>query len=184
MSHPLLNLPRPLCKRLFWLSLVLTALSTLVLQLIDRALHSAAAPQGIVSYELAGHAATAAKILASWDANARLHAAFSLGFDHLYILAYVITLTLAALGLAAAHSGIIRSIGIILAWGMGVAGLADVLENYLLWRMLILAPTETAAMTARWAALLKFTLILLTFGYLVTITLLNASRKMKKGHYT
>ena len=167
MSHPFQSFSYTQHKRLFWSFLALTILATLVLQIIDGALQTAAAPQGIVSYELAGSAAAAGAILASWDANAQLHAAFSLGFDYLYMLAYTVTLALVALWLAEVHTGLIRNLGVLLAWGMGVAGLADAVENYFLWQMLVSGPAETPALVAHWAALLKFTLIILAFIYVI-----------------
>jgi len=152
--------------------------ATLVLQMIDGSLQTAAAPQGIVSYELAGNAIETGRILDSWDANARLHAAFSLGFDYLYMLAYTVTLALAALWLADARKDWIRSAGLVVAWGMGVAGLADALENYFLWQMLVSGPAETPAMMARWAALLKFALIILAVLYIIFV--LIAHRFLRK----
>ncbi len=167
MSHPFLNLTALQRKRLFWLFLALTLIATLALQVIDGALQTAAAPQGIVSYELAGSAAEAGRILASLDANARLHAAFSLGFDYLYMLAYAVTLAMAALWLAEVRPGFIHSLGALMAWGMGVAGLLDALENYFLWQMLTGGATETAAAGAHWAAVVKFALIILAILYII-----------------
>ena len=173
MSHLFLRLTPSQHKRLFWFFLALTLLATLVLQMIDGALQTPAAPQGIVSFELAGNAQSAGLILASWDANAALHAAFSLGFDYLYMLAYAVMLALAVLWQADGFSGWLRHAGILLAWGMGVAGIADATENYFLWQMLINGPSDTAAMIAHGAALLKFALILAAFLYLVLIFLLG-----------
>ncbi len=167
MSHPFLSLSYQQHKRLFWFFLALTLLATLVLQIIDGSLQTAAAPNGIVSYELAGSAAVAGSILASWDANAQLHAAFSLGFDFLYMLAYTVTLALVVLWLAEVRTGLMRTLGVIVAWAMGVAGLADALENYFLWQMLLSGANDTAAVAARWASLLKFGLILLAFAYII-----------------
>ncbi len=39
----------------------------------------------------------AARILSSWDVGARLHAAFSLGLDYLFMLVYSCTLALSSL---------------------------------------------------------------------------------------
>ena len=178
MSHPFLSLTSSQHKRLFWLFLALTIIATFVLQIVDGALQTAAAPQGIVSYELAGSAAEAGRILASWDANAQLHAAFSLGFDYLYMLAYTVTLALAALWLADVRQDWMRSAGIAIAWSMGVAGLADALENYFLWQMLVSGATETAAVIAHWAALVKFALIILAVLYIVFV--LIAHRFLRK----
>ena len=171
MSHPFLSFSPSTHKRLFWSFLVLTIIATLVLQIIDGALQTAAAPSGIVSYELAGTATAAGNILSSWDANAQLHAAFSLGFDYLYMLAYTVTLALVALWLAEVQTGLMRTLGVLLAWGMGIAGLADALENYFLWQMLVSGANDTAAMMAHWAALVKFGLIILTFVYVIVALL-------------
>jgi hypothetical protein len=55
-------------------------------------LRTAAAPNGIVSYELAGNIKPAAEILASWDARAQLFAAFGLVLDYLFMTAYALAL--------------------------------------------------------------------------------------------
>jgi len=165
MSHPVFT--SKLRRTLLWIFLGLTVGATLVLQGIDKALQNGVAPYGIVSYELAGSAANAEKIITSWDAQAQLYAAFSLGFDYFYILVYTITLALALLWAADGFSGLWRQIGIIMAWAMGLVGLADALENYFLWQMLAHIPTSLAAQGARGAVLLKFTLILLALLYLL-----------------
>lgn len=71
-----------------WLALVLTIGCAVTLRMIDEPLCTAEAPWGIVSLELAWSSAGAGRILDSWDDNARLHAAFSLGFDYLFLCAY------------------------------------------------------------------------------------------------
>jgi hypothetical protein len=181
MSHPFLSLTPSQHKRLFWIFLALTLLATFVLQIIDGALQTPAAPQGIVSYELAGNAQAVGQIFASWDANAGLHAAFSLGFDYLYMLVYAVTLALAVLWLADGFSGLLRHAGILLAWGMGIAGFADATENYFLWQMLINGPSDAAAVIAHGAALLKFTMILLAFLYLIIALLMGFFRNRQGG---
>jgi uncharacterized RDD family membrane protein YckC len=60
---------------------------------------------------------------------------------------------------------------------MGAAGLADAVENYFLWQMLISGPSDTAAMAARWAAMLKFALILLAILYIVFVLISNLFHK-------
>ncbi len=167
MKHPLAHLTAAQRKKYFWSFLALTLALTLVMQRLDGALKTPASPGGIVSFELAGNAQTADDILTHWDADARLHAAFGLGFDYLYMLAYAVTLALAALWARARASGIMRRAGEALAWSMGLAALADATENYFLWQMLIHGANNTAASTARAAALLKFTLLILTLLYLI-----------------
>jgi len=164
---------------LLWFFLALTVLLTLVMQRLDGPLKTPASPQGIVSYELAGNAQTAEAILRSWDANARLHAALSLGIDYLYMLAYAGLLALAALSARAHASGMMRRAGELAAWGMGLAALSDATENYFLWQMLSRGPAESPASIARTAALLKFALILLTILY---ILLAQFTRSKEAAH--
>ena len=73
----------------------LTLILSIVLQAVDAPLKTTAAPQGIVSYELAGNVVEAQRILDSWNPTARLYAAFSLGLDTLYMPAYAIAIGLA-----------------------------------------------------------------------------------------
>ena len=53
--------------------------------ILDRPLRTPAAPQGIVSYELAGTLPRAQEILASWGERGRLFAGVGLGLDYLYL---------------------------------------------------------------------------------------------------
>ena len=104
---------------------IVTVLSKLVTVSIVAPLITAAAPYGIISYELAGGVIEAEAILASWDAVGRAHAAFSLGFDFLFMLAYSTTIALACLWAAdvlAARSWPLVSFGVPLTWGAWLAG--------------------------------------------------------------
>ncbi|NUQ39244.1 MAG: hypothetical protein HUU23_15975 [Caldilineales bacterium] len=159
MSHPFSFLSAGQRARLFWICLALTLAAMAVLQRVDAPLRTAAAPQGIVSFELAGDLPTAQAILASWDARTRIFAGFSLGFDYLFMPLYAASIAL-ALAWAAAQwrGGWIARLGLGLAWGQVVAALCDAVENLALWRLLGGGGEPWPAL-AQSMALIKFGLI-------------------------
>lgn len=154
---------------LFWAALALTLLILAVFRVIDAPLQTAAAPQGIISYELAGTVARAQAMFDSWDARVRLYAAFGLGLDYLFMVSYAV-----AIGLAAAWAG--RQLGAQRRWpvrvglalgsGLALAALLDAVENFALARMLF-----AGAAAAPWPALaagcatVKFALVILGLVY-------------------
>jgi len=89
------SLSYSLRRRFFWPSFAATLLIYIAIGLVSAPLINATAQTGIVSFELAGTWERAQQILTSWDEYARRYAAFSLGFDYLFILAYAFTLALA-----------------------------------------------------------------------------------------
>ncbi|HEX2992271.1 MAG TPA: hypothetical protein VHO49_16410, partial [Anaerolineales bacterium] len=66
MSHPLEFLPLRVRKQLFFTFLFLTLVLFAVFRVLDQPLRTDAAPNGIVSFELAGDARTAHLITDSW----------------------------------------------------------------------------------------------------------------------
>jgi len=132
MPHPFERLPSPVQKYLFWALLFLTLAIFGSMALTGGPLNTAAAPSGIVSFELAGSTAKAAEILASWDAGAQMRAAFIQGLDFLLLLVYSTTVGIGCLWagktLAAAKWPLGR-LGSGLAWGQWLAAIFDALEN-------------------------------------------------------
>jgi hypothetical protein len=143
-----------------------------------------AAPLGIISYELAGSPPQAETILNAWDASARQHAALSLGLDYLFMVAYAVTIALgcvwAARSLGAPGMRIYR-LGILLAWGQGIAGLADATENVALITQLFRTPASPWPEIAQVCTLVKFGLILLGMIYAFFAAILRlATRRAQK----
>jgi hypothetical protein len=172
---------RPRHRRVMWLALVLTIGGAVTLRIVDAPLRTAEAPWGIVSLELAGSSAGAGRILDSWDDLARLHAAFSLGFDYLFLCAYGALawslLRLRAMALDGAPrlqpatrarwARACRSFSFA-AWA--AAG-CDALENAALWRVLAdpAAPWPTITAIAAILASAKFAVLaLLVSLWLIT----------------
>jgi hypothetical protein len=154
---------------LFWPFLVLTLVLMVVLGVIvDAPLKTPAAPRGIVSYELAGSTTAAQGILDSWDKNAQLHAAFSLGLDYLYMPCYAITIGLACAWAARRMEGKglwLGRAGRVLAIGLGLAALLDAVENFALTTMLFNVVANPWPVVARWCATGKFALVIAGLVY-------------------
>jgi hypothetical protein len=135
-----MNPARPRYRRVMWLALALSIGCAVTLQIIDTPLRTSEAPYGIVSFELAWSSASAGRIRDSWNDHARLHAAFSLGFDYLFLCAYGALawslLRLRAMALARAQRT---------RWALACRSLSpaawaaagcDALENAALWHVL------------------------------------------------
>jgi hypothetical protein len=164
MHHPLVFVPPEKRKPLFFTFLALTFILFAVFRVLDQPLRTSAAPNGIVSYELAGSPAGAESILASWDARAQIFAAFGLGIDYLFMPAYSLALALGVLLAAGKFKGLMKSLGAAAGWGAVGAALFDAVENYALWRILIGEITSPYPEIAALCASVKF--FLLAFGIL------------------
>lgn len=165
MNHPLTFFSSTRQKPLFLSLLGLTLILFAVFRTLDTPLRTPAAPNGIVSFELAGDIKPAADILASWNAHAQLFAAFGLGLDYLFMPAYALTLSLGILLAAGRHSGTFAKIGAWLGWGALAAALFDAVENFSLWQLML---GDFQALWPRLAAIcatVKFSLLLLGLVY-------------------
>jgi hypothetical protein len=168
MNHPLACIPSERRKPLFFAFLALTLVIFGIFRGLDAPLRTEAAPNGIVSFELAGDAGTAADILASWDARAQLFAAFGLGLDYLFMPAYALALSLGILLAAGRHPGMFERIGAWLGWGALAAAIFDALENFSLWQVM---QGDLQALWPRLAAIcatVKFGLLILGLVYALT----------------
>ncbi len=162
MPHPFKAIPPGQRWYVFLPLLVVTLLLVASMNVIGEPLITDAAPNGIVSFELAGTVARARQILDSWDQVARLHAAFSLGLDFLFLVAYSTTI---GFGCAWAGDVLARQrwpvagVGVPLAWGQWLAALLDAVENVALITMLLGTVAAPRPAIARWCALPKFLLV-------------------------
>lgn len=165
MPHPLDFLPSERRKPLFLPLLALTVILFAVFRVLDAPLQSAPAPNGIVSYELAGNIKPAAGILASWDARARLFAAFGLGLDYFFMPVYALTLSLGSLLAAGRHAGWFSRLGAWIGWGAFAAALFDAVENFSLWKFMLGDFQTLWPRTAAFCATMKFSLLLMGLVY-------------------
>ena len=161
MSHPLDFIPGTARKKVFFALLVLTLGLFGVFRYLDGPLRVPDAPNGIVSYELAGTPEKADSIIQAWDARARLFAAFGLGIDYLFMPAYALTISLGVLMVLRKRSGWFAKLGAYVGWGALLAALFDAVENIALWRLLSGTATPFCPRVASIAATIKFSLIIL-----------------------
>jgi hypothetical protein len=169
MRHPFLALDPRQQKALFWPLLIAALAITAIMNILGRPLITSQAPAGIVSFELAGSPERAQAILATWDEQARMYAAFGLGFDYLYMLAYSMAIGLGCLlaaGTLRSRQWPLAGLGVPLAWGMALAAICDATENLGL-SMVLLAGAAGAAWPAlaRLCAMIKFGLLFLGLVY-------------------
>ena len=164
-------------KTIWFCLLALTLLLLVLLNLIGAPLINPTAPYGIISYELAGSVQKSQAILNSWETNAQLHAALSLGVDYLFMVLYALTISLACLWAARV---ILRKgwpfarLGAWLAYGVCLAAVLDAVENIALVQQLFGKVVPPWPEIARWCALIKFGLIFigLVFAFLGVIAYL------------
>mgnify|MGYP007073227995 CR=1 FL=1 len=168
-------MPHPswwLTRRAQWIAFGLTTVLSLVVMFTlvssGGALRTDAAPQGIVTYELAGDGASMQSVLDSWDADTKVAAAFNLGLDYLYLCVYSTSIALgctlvATAGKAGRH--FLTLPGIVLAWLQFAAAGLDALENYALLQMLTGPVTAPLTAMAWWCAVPKFIIVAVGIVY-------------------
>lgn len=165
-THPLAFTPDNNRKRVFFIFLAGTLLIMAIFRFVlDPPLQTEAAPQGIVSFELAGSQLKADEIITSWDATARLYAAFGLGFDFLFMPVYATAIALGVLLASGRHPGRFATVGAWVGWGAFVATIFDAAENICLFNLLLGNSGPNFAGMAALYATLKFGLILLGIVY-------------------
>lgn len=170
------------------LLLVLTALLLVLsaaLAIIGEPLITAAAPGGIVSFELAGTLQRANEITRSWSPGAREHAMLSLGLDYLYLVVYPAWLSLACLFATRRQGGRIARLGSGACWAVLLCGPLDALENYALIGLLGPGGSDALARTACACAVPKFALVLAATLTLVAAGSLALWRRLaRRGRAT
>lgn len=162
MWNPIEAIPPGKRLAVFLPLLALTLLLMAVLNVIGTPLTTDAAPNGIVSFELAGSASQARRIIDSWDEAARIRAGFIQGLDYVFLIAYPLTIGFACLwaaGVIGAQGWPLATVGLLLAWGQLLAGLLDAVENAALVTMLFGTVVIPWPQVAYWCATIKFTLV-------------------------
>lgn len=167
MRHPLEFVPQEARKRLFFTFLLLTLILFAVFSVLDTPLQTEYAPNGIVSFELAGTPQNAAHMVLTWTEEAVLNAAFGLGIDYLFMPVYALALGFGTLLAAGRHGGRLRSLGTVAGYGAFAAALFDAVENYALFQVLLGAFDSPYPAIAAFCAMIKFGLLVLGLLYAV-----------------
>jgi hypothetical protein len=127
------------------------------------------APAGILSFEFAGTFANARLMMHSWDYTAKLRAAFGIGLDFLYLIAYSTSLSLACVYIAKSWSFFnqFSQAGLLIAWLQWSAALFDGVENIALIALLSDSNLVWLPPLAYWMATAKFALIAMGLLYML-----------------
>ena len=179
MQHPFESVPIEKRRTTFVPLFILTLVVMIVMNGVGAALNTGAAPLGIISFELAGDVSTAQAILDSWDSQARIHAAFGLGFDFLFLLLYSTVIGYACAWVSSGLRDTMRSLallGLLLAWGQWLAALLDGVENTALWIILTSGPSVPWPQVAWWCAAIKFIIVIFGLIYAMLGGILAAIR--------
>ena len=181
MRHPLESLPLRVRKPLFFIFLFLTLALFAVFQILDQPLRTDAAPNGIVSLELAGDARAARLIINSWKQTSLqlsatgtpnpdivntpyVSAAFGLGLDYLFMPVYALALAFATLLAAQKHAGLVESLAGAAGAGAFAAAMFDAVENYALLQILLGRIDTGFPTVASFCAIVKFGLLAFGIG--------------------
>jgi len=183
MQHPLEFIPHNLRRPFFYVFLVLTIVILGVFNMLDRSLRTTAAPNGIVSFELAGTPEKAHEIMLSWEYRKDafldlpqfidqyvppvLYATFGLGFDYLFMPVYALALSLGLLLAGSQKTGWYKSLAAAMGWGIFAAALFDAVENFALWNVLTHEIISPYPQIAAICAAIKFALLLMGAAIIV-----------------
>lgn len=156
-------------KRTLVIALVLSLVLLTAMRILDAPLRTAAAPRGIVSFELAKDGSASRQILDSWNAHAKTHAALSLGLDYLFLIVYAVFISMACVQVGRAlqrRSPSLARLGGILAWAQFLAAILDAIENLALIFLLLNSERLWLPAVARGCAIIKFTIVGAGFIYI------------------
>jgi hypothetical protein len=186
MQHPLEFVAAQYRKPVFFTFLFLTLILFAIFRVLDQPLRTEAAPNGIVSFEMAGDPITAKSITDSWKQLSLLlssvagqpnpdvvntpyvFAAFGLGIDYLFMPLYAFTFAFGTLLATQKRQGWLKSMGALAGYGVFVASLFDAAENYSLLQILLGEYQSNHPAIAAFCASIKFGLLI--FGFLVLLT--------------
>ena len=185
MKHPLEFVHISHRKRFFFLFLTLTAVIFGIFRFLDQPLRTDAAPNGIVSFELAGTPQSARAVTDSWRLQSLLlssvagqpdpnivnipysYAAFGLGLDYLFMPAYALALAFGTLLVTQKHAGWLNSLAVVAGYGAFAAAMFDAVENFALWQVLLGVYESGYPALAAFCALIKFGLLI--FGLAIAL---------------
>lgn len=185
MRHPFLRLSRDQLPKFFWPMFLSTIILLFIMNMLSQPLVTLQAPGGIISFEMAKTPAKSTAIMNSWDSTQKLISAFSLGLDYLFILFYSLTLSLGCVWTSIVlnqQNLAIALIGMIIAWLQWAAAILDGIENYSLFRMLLVETNFPYSQLAFWCAVLKFGIIFAGIFWCVSALVINIANQRKTSN--
>ena len=168
IQHPFNWLSESHQNRAFILLFVLTLILLMCMNLIDAPLKTTVAPNGIISYELAGKLSLAQEMIQSWGAVGQIYAGLSLGLDFLFLVSYSLFIAFGCILVTRSLSPpgrFLFNFGTLLAYAQFVAAILDAVENYALIRILLGSQNEILPIISFWCALPKFVIVIMGIIY-------------------
>ena len=152
--------------RTFWLLFALTLVTFIGMQITNAPLKTEVAPGGIITFELVGTLEGSQQIINSWQGEAMTWAGINMGLDFLFLALYGVTIAMACMLVSERlPDPRMKKLGVWLAVGILAAVLLDIVENLALIQLLLGSDCEILPVLAKWCAIPKFLLVLLSLLY-------------------
>lgn len=179
LKPPFPQIDEQVYPKILFVSCFITISLLITLSLIDIHLQNPAAPDGIISFELAANYTESQQMIQSWDSRAKMYAAFSLGIDYLFLVTYGFFLSLICvfLALKVRTRKLIYNAGLIVSYGVLAAAILDAIENFALFKLLFGSSNELFPLLASSSAIIKFMLVLISFIYILSATIIILVQK-------
>jgi hypothetical protein len=163
-------------RSLFWLLLLLNILFIVGSKYFLASL----APGEVVQFETAKYSGKAQGIIDDWNVSGKLYeVGISIWLDYLFIILYVAGLMVAAMFIAdATRYPLLMRSGRFFRWLIPVAGICDIVENISMQESLRVHPTTFTVMLTYDMALTKFSILIVTFLFLIMCLLFWILRKL------
>lgn len=167
-------------NRILILLLVTVLINIIVMRNFDASLTNEICKNGIISFELANDLDKTVKILDSWDANAKINASLSLGFDFLFLLTYssFIALLIFNINNRLWEKKSFHKFGKLLIVLIFIAAFFDIIENIALIKLLLGNLEQRWSSIAYYFAVTKFAIVLVSIIYLLINWLLLLFKKI------
>lgn len=137
-------------------------------------------PNGIVEIEVPWSTERASEVVASWEGKGLLGIARKqVYYDFLFLVLYPLALSILCAWLGGSVPVKLSLLGILVSWGVLLAGPLDAIENIAILRMLGGSLETPVPQIATIAATIKFTLVFGAFGFLIIGGLLSLIRLIK-----
>ena len=184
MPDPFKWLSESTQRRALLIFFLLSGMLLIGMHSLDQSLITNAAPDGIISFELAGTIERVHQILEEWGPVGRIYAVLSLGLDYLFLIVYALFISLACVLIARylrLEIAFLSKWGMALGWGQFLAALLDAIENLALIQLILDSQQPLWPLIARWCAVTKFSivgagLIYILFGTLIVLILTKNKR--------
>lgn len=162
-------------KNLLYFTLIGTVLAYFVLFFVDIKLQSGEINFGIVSFELAGNINSSDEIVNYWADNNNLSlAAFSIGFDYLFILFYVsFTFIWTSILSDGFYNKTAKYVANFIMLITVLAGILDMIENYSLMQVLGGSQDNIWPLISNYFASFKFIFLFIALLYNLIISIIK-----------